>query len=173
MAVKSPNKAPMNRKAEEYYKFELGQIVDRINSLENFRVQLASFFGTANLTTLGIAFSVQKAGIVLIAAAILSLLIIFDVRLRAANVAYYYRGMQLQKRLAPNDPETFLQITPNELANEAQKIAALTTREARKSVLFDVRIAFHSLFVQIPIIVVFGEVVVGLLLWKVFEWSLF
>jgi hypothetical protein len=38
----------------------LGQIIDRLNSLENFRVQLGSFFATANLTALGIALSVQR-----------------------------------------------------------------------------------------------------------------
>ena len=60
MAHKPPNTSPLDIKAEEYYKFELGQIIDRLNSLENFRVQLGSFFATANLTALGIALSVKR-----------------------------------------------------------------------------------------------------------------
>jgi len=173
MISESPNTPPSNPKENEYDRYELGQIVDRLNSLENFRVQLGTFFSTANLTALGIAFTSQKAGIVLIAAAILSLLILFDIRLRGENVAYYYRGMRLQRRLAPDDPETFLYITPSDLARDAQRIAALDTVEARKAALTKIRITWHSPFVTLPIIVVLGEVIVGLWLWLRWNWMLF
>ena len=44
----------------EYYKLELSQAIERVNALENIRLQLGIFFGTANFTVIGIAVYVQK-----------------------------------------------------------------------------------------------------------------
>jgi hypothetical protein len=157
----------------KYYLIELSQVIERINAIENSRVQLAVFIGTANLTALGIAVTVNKAAIVFIAAVILLLFVIVDRRLRTLNAAYFYRGIQLQRKFAPHDGETFLQITPGRLASEVRRIAELERLEERIKLLAKFPTPFRGFAVWIPLMGVVGEVVSGLVLLQLPQWTLF
>jgi hypothetical protein len=156
-----------------YYELELSQVIDRFNSLENFRVQLGTFFGTANLTVLAIALSGQRAGLVLIAASILVVFVMTDRRFRRLALGYVYRGLQLQRTFAPKDPETFLQIMPGRLSREAQMIMTLPTVNERKQALENTRGYLYSFFFLVPMAVIAGEVVTGISLWLIADWQLF
>lgn len=156
----------------EYYKLELSQVVERINSLENIRLQLGIFFGTANLTVLGTAMYSHKAGVLFVAAAIMLVFLFLDRRFRALHVAYFYRGLQLQKRFATYDEDTFLKTLPGEIATEARRIAKMENLQDRKTKLSTFSTPFRSIFFRLSSLVIIGEVVVGILLWLVFNWDL-
>lgn len=160
-------------KQDKYYEQELSQVIDRFNSLENFRVQLGAFLGTANLTVLGIALSTQKTGIILIATVILLLFIAIDQRFRKLCVTYLVRGIQLQKKFAPDDNDTFIHILPSTIAEEAQDIAALQSSAARKRILKRSKSYFRSYYFLATLIVMIGEITVSLILWRVYGWILF
>lgn len=156
----------------DYYKLELTQAVERLNSIENTRIQLGIFFGTANVTVLGAAFYLQRAGVILIAAMILLIFILIDKRFRALNIAYFYRGLQLQKTLAPDDTETFLQLLPGDIATEARKISELKNLDSRKDRLLRPRFLSRSVFFRLGFSIAVGEIVVGFLLLYIFKWAL-
>jgi len=157
---------------DEYHKMEFREVFERIGSLQDLRVQLGTFFGTANLTALGVALAVQKAGVFFVSAAILVLFTIMDRRARKFLAAYYYRGLQLQKRYAPDDRETSLRIHPGGIASEVREISELQDSEVRLAALNRVS-AFALIGFWIPLSVITLEVIAGLVLWLVFNWPLF
>jgi hypothetical protein len=156
----------------DYYKLELTQAVERVNSLENTRMQLGIFFGTANVTVLGAAFYLQRAGVLFVAAMVMLTFALIDKRFRALNIAYFYRALQLQKKLAPKDKETFLQLLPGDIATEAREIYELKNLEDRKDVLLRSRFSSRSIFFRLAISIAVGELVVGFLLWYIFKWAI-
>lgn len=171
-------KLQQNIQKDEYYKLELSQVVERIDSLGNLRVQLGTFFGTANVTALGVALSVQKAGILFIAASMLVIYLLLDARIRGLSVAYFWRGICLQRKFVPNDDETFLQILPGGIASEARKLSDKTGSQRLRGKQQKGKVAFSGLlfrgFYYLMIaIVMFGEMATGLLLWIRFNWLLF
>ena|SRR3990172_6778777 len=163
---------------DDYYELELSQVVERYGSLENLRVQLGTFFGTANLTALGIALSVQKAGVVLVAAAMLFVYLALDMRARALAIVYFYRGLQLQKRFVPNDEDSFLRILPGAVATEARRLSESDTVPQKVGIHSKVQKSFGGTFFRIRftwliMVVGLGEMATGLILWLALNWSLF
>jgi hypothetical protein len=156
--VEAASPEPMS----EYYKLELEQVVKRIESLETVRFQLGTFFGTANLTALGFAFSTRRAILFLIAAAILGAYAIVDDRARALRLVFYYRGLQLQRRFAHGDPDTFLQLLPTQLAVRARAILAMPERKARMRAL---RAKPRSFYFWFNLTIIALEVALGFTLW--------
>ncbi|HEU5087204.1 MAG TPA: hypothetical protein VFT99_07155, partial [Roseiflexaceae bacterium] len=135
----------------------------RIESLETQRAQLGTFFGTANLTALGVAFSTQRAILFVIAAAILGAYTIIDYRSRRLRLVFYYRGIQLQRRFAPGDLDTFLQLIATPLAVRARRILALPDRTARLRAL---RSHPPSFYLWFNLTVIALEVALGFTLWR-------
>lgn len=156
----------------EYYRAELDQIIERISSLENSRIQLGVFCGTANLTVLGFAASEEKVGILLAATGIMLVFMIAERHLRSLYRAYYYRGLQLQRKFAPSDTETFLQILPSHLADEVIRIASIQDDGRRRIELKTVNTPFRSTYFRLSLIVFVTELLVGLVLWWQFNWRL-
>lgn len=161
------------RLASEYYKQELDQVVSRFDTLEILRIQLGTFFGTANLTALGLALSSQKAGIILIAISILVIFVIFDLRLRRLCLTYLCRGIQLQHRFVPDDNETFIHILPGSLGEEAKVLLKIPNVKNRIAAVRASTSHYRSLFFQIPLLVMFGELFCGMVLRVYFNWPLF
>lgn len=158
---------------KKYYELELGQVVDRFNSLETFRVQLGSFFGTANLTAVGVGLSTQKAGIVLIASLILIIFMVIDRRLRLLTLSYTVRGIQLQRKLAPSDKETFLQVLPGQISDEAKNIVDLDSSATRTKAVRRSTSSYRSIFFLIPLVTCAGEITTAIVLYISFAWPLF
>lgn len=104
---------------DRFHEIEIEKIFDALFTIQTFRVQIATLFGIANITALGIAFTIQKAGIVLLAALLMLLFVSLEINMTVDVFRYYCRALSLQERFSPNDSETFLSIfaSPN---HEAQ-----------------------------------------------------
>jgi hypothetical protein len=161
---------------DEYHKVELNEIFSRTRSLESLRSQFGTFFGTVNLTALGLAFSVQKAGIVFLAAAIFAVQIIIDVFVRRNLVVLYYRGLQLERKYSAEVEESLLHIYVDSTLSEANlshqllEISNLKEPSQRLAKLRDLRFTSGGFWLLMVGVVV--EVVIGVVL--LFQgWSLF
>lgn len=120
---------------DEFCKLELTQVVERIQSLVDFRVQIGVFFGTATVTALGLGFTIEQAGGFFFATLIAIACILTDMRTHVSRAVYYRRGLQLHKRYAPNDNETFLRILLGHLIWRVREAAELETPEKRQAAL--------------------------------------
>lgn len=81
----------------EYERLELEEVFNRTRSLVNLRVQVYSFFGTANLTLLGIALGARQAGFLLVAAGLMGLLTIVDRAMLQHQAKIAVRGLELEQ----------------------------------------------------------------------------
>lgn len=167
------NKKP-TEEISEYYKLELQEVFSRLNAIETFRAQLFTLVGTANLSGFGIAFSQQKAGIVILASLTMLFIIAVDGRLRKRLAAYYYRALQLQRRFAPDDDEIILQIHPDKMLSRIRQILELRTADQRQRALAKVHVLSLSVFgFWIPAAIMVIEASAAWVLIKVFSWSFF
>lgn len=161
-------------KIDDFHKLELTQVIERLQSLEDFRIQIGVFFGTATVTALGLAFTLEKAGIFFFATLIAIAFVLTDMRTRVSHAVYYYRGLQLHERYAPHDNETFLHILPSHLISQVREIAQTVDPEKRLAALK--RLPRSSPSVRgfwLPCSVALLEVITGLVLWLGFKWPLF
>ena len=84
----------------EYERLELEEVFNRTRSLVNLRVQIYSFFGTANLTLLGIALGARQAGFLFVAAGLMGLLALVDRAMLHNQAKVAARGLELEQRYA-------------------------------------------------------------------------
>lgn len=162
------------KKVSEYHKIEFDEVITRIHSLEDLRVQIATFFATTNLTALGIAFSIQKAGILYLAAMTMIFLFLIDRRTKGVLASYYYRGLILQNMYAPIDDETFLRIHPGNTVSKIRDILKLEDQGKRLTALSKTsRLNFKTLSFWAPFTVLILEAGTASILWQVFGWYLF
>jgi hypothetical protein len=91
-----------------YHSLEIAEIFERTRSLENLRVQLGTFSGTINIGIVGFAVSNQRSVFIFIATVALFLFIVVDFIQRKSRKALYERGIQLEKRYAPDTSEAIL-----------------------------------------------------------------
>lgn len=88
---------------DRFHEIELEKTLDSITSVQNRRAQLGAFFGTADLAALSIAFSSEKAGLVVFAGILLWLYMYFDLIERSFAIAYYYKYIHLAKLFLSKD----------------------------------------------------------------------
>ena len=91
----------------DYHKMELQEVFNRTSTFTSLRVQIYSFFGTANLGLLGFALTSRLAGLILIAAGIIGLLALVDRQILRYQIIWYSRGLQLEEKYA-SDKESAL-----------------------------------------------------------------
>jgi hypothetical protein len=107
--MESPAQQPANiPPLDKFHEIEIGKIFDAMHSLQQARIQMGTFFGTVNLTALGIGFSTQRAGIIFIASLLPIIFLCLDTFIRGPLYGYYYRAYQLHQQFAPFDDKTFL-----------------------------------------------------------------
>jgi hypothetical protein len=92
----------------EYEKFEIQEVFDRTKTIDSLRIQIYSFFGTVNITSLGLALTRQQAGIFLIAASMIGLLALIDRVMRKHQAYFYTRGLELEDRFSPEKESALL-----------------------------------------------------------------
>jgi hypothetical protein len=161
---------------EEYHKLEIQEIFSRTKSLETLRAQFGTFFGTANLTALGFAFTTQKVGILFLAAAIFVVQILMDTFVRRNLVVLYYRGIQLEKKYASEAGESLLHVytaaTLHEINLPHQLLEISTLRDPRERVmrLRKLRPTIGGLW--LVVLAGFVEIVMGIILFYQ-GWGLF
>ena len=93
---------------DEYHKMEIQEIFTSIRTANTLRIQVYSFFGTANLTILGVALSAKHAGLILLAASIIGVLLLVDRQLRRYSYVFLSRGVQLEELYAPDKVSAFI-----------------------------------------------------------------
>jgi len=159
---------------DDYHKLEMSQVFERFNAIEDKRIQLGIFFGTANLTIIGIALSVQKVGILLIGVSILIIFMLMDMRVRENIAINYYRGLQLQKKYAPKDSETFWKIFQGRLFSKIREISEKEDLQSRLEALNRINWSTPSFIgFWMILIVIILEIIVSYLLLCEFGWLLF
>ena len=175
MSILEQPKHNNSPKLDKFHEIEIQKVFETMLSLQTFRLQLGTFFGTANLTALGIAFSFQKAGIILLAAVSLWIWMILDVVLRGAFFRYYYRALILQEMFAPEDNNTFLDIfLPTYRELQIRQIAKMPNPEERIKALQKISTSIlASTGIWLPIVGSVTEIIFGIALWLVLGWSLF
>lgn len=92
----------------EYEKFEIEEVFDRTKSIDNLRIQIYSFFGTVNITALGLALTRQQAGVFLIAASMIALLALVDRVMRRHQGYFYARGLELEEKFSSEKESALL-----------------------------------------------------------------
>lgn len=107
----------------EYLMLELGQVLDYIGTFHTTRVQQVTFLGTINVLILGTALSTTKAGLFLVAAAVVAVASLGEARLRRQTIAATTRGILLQRHLSDGQRDTFLQNQPSSITLAALAIA--------------------------------------------------
>ena len=134
----------------EYEKLELEEVFNRTRSLVNLRVQIYSFFGTANLTLLGIALGARQAGFLFVAAGLMGLLVIVDRAMLQHQSKIAVRGLELEQCYAAR-PDVAL-------------LHRLYTRPEH-----NLRIRLARLW--LPLLLFTGEVLFALLCVSMFNWT--
>jgi len=172
MPPADPNPEPP--KLDDYHKWEMQTVIERINSFENMRFQMASFFVTFNITGVGITLTTRILVPLFLSILFFLILIIMDFRVRRTLIFYYYRGLMLQKRFAPGDNETFLKILPNSMVRRVRRISEEVDMGQRYRRLR--RLAYlppSTLGFWSPLVGLIFELALGLVLWRVVGWPVF
>ena len=109
---------PQKEKVNEYHQLEIQEIYQRIRDFTNIRIQITSFIGTANIAIIGVAINTQRAGLFFHAACTIVMLILADSFYRQELVAYYYRGLELEKLYSPDKERaiihTYIRVRKNQ-----------------------------------------------------------
>jgi hypothetical protein len=158
---------------DTYHELELTQVIERINSFDNFQMQGGIFLGSVHFGLLGAAFTTQKAGIIFLAPVMIIVSMMLYSSTAQTRLVYYFRGLQLQKRYAPQDEETFLRLLTGTTASEARRIATLESTEKRKAALQTPWWIFREAKVWVALVIAVLELARAFVLWLVFNWSLF
>jgi len=164
------------RPLDKFHEIEMGKVFDAILSIQNQRIQFGTFFGTANLAVLSIAFSTQKAGLLFFGSALFWILAVIDIIRRRERVMLYFRGLQLQEQFAPNDSDTYLTLLSSKrLESSIRQVASISDREQRTKALLSLPFRKPSSFggFWLPVGASLIEIAAGLVLWLIFSWSLF
>ncbi len=157
----------------EYELNELKQTIDRIFSFENIRLQMASFFGLASLTAVAAGFQFKNVSLILVAATVIFIFWILDIRARRQHLIYYYRGIELERKLSKNNELSFLEYHPSAQAIEARRILELPSSEERIDAIRKTKVQLRGIFFCLPVAVVIAELLAALFVSFGFGWPLF
>ena len=133
-----------------YHQMEIQEIFAGIRLANSLTVQIYSFFGTANLTVLGFALGINSAGLILIAASMLGVLILANRRVRKYREFLLVRGLELEKMYAPDVEHAYFHL--------------FDSRQSSKS-----RIKNYSL----PVFIFSIEIAMAILSWLLLGWRWF
>lgn len=161
---------------DPYHLVEIKEVFERTRYYSNLRIQIATFFGTIDLTILGLAFSLQKAGLFFAAAGTLLLWIVSDTYARRELRPFYFRGLQLEKLYAPEGAQALLHTylaavkSRRDLVPWLEEIAALDAQSERVRSMRQVRPQFGGMWWAF-LVAVAVEIGLGLVFWLVAGWS--
>ena len=86
-----------------FHEIELQNSLDTINAVQNRRSQMGTFFGTASLGVLAIAFDTQKAGLFFIAGILVFFFAYLDMIERSFIIDFFFRYLRLRSKFVPDD----------------------------------------------------------------------
>lgn len=102
MHLPSPESEKSFKRINDYHQLEINEIFVRTRSLTSIRFQLFSFIGTAHLTIIGIAFTIEKVILIYVASSLMLLLIRLDAVIESIIEALVVRGLQLELMYTPD-----------------------------------------------------------------------
>lgn len=184
------NQAPINEvpALDKYHEIELQKLLEGLLSTQTLRVQAGIFFGTVNFGAIGIAFTQQNAGIILLATVLIGGFLLIDYVAKRNLTFLLYRVIQLRKRYAPQDNNSFFPLAglPWRIDREITRIIEIPNQEEQIKEILSLplnRVTFGShglrrsyasiISFWIPIGICIIEVILGLIMWLVFGWVLF
>ncbi|MBI5929432.1 MAG: hypothetical protein HY862_08995 [Chloroflexi bacterium] len=158
---------------DRFHEIELEKTLDSIASLQNLRVQIASFLGTVNLSILGVSFSSQQAGLLVIAGLVLFLFIYEDIIARSFIIMYYFKYLQIKGKYAPKDDLTDIFFSDT-MWKKLYAILEIKTRREQTDALRHLSRNHWTLTgFGIPLLGGIFEILLGVTLWQFFDWNLF
>ena len=158
---------------DRFHEIELEKTLDSIASLQNLRAQIASFLGTVNLSILGIGFSSQQAGLLVIAGLVLFLFIYEDIIARSFLIMYYFKYLQLKEKYAPADEVSDIFFSET-MWKKLYKILEIKNRREQTDALRHLSRNHWTLTgFGIPLVGGIFEILLGFSLWQFFDWNLF
>lgn len=96
------------KKQDIFFEVESAKIIESIQATQNLRVQMGIFFGTANLTGLGIAFTFKSAILIFVTAFTMVNYAFLDLALFRMLIGYCYRGLILKSKVVDDKEDTFI-----------------------------------------------------------------
>lgn len=160
---------------DKFHEIEIQKVSDILTWINNVSLQVGTFFGTANITALGVAFTLQKAGILFFAALLILLFIVIEIDIYGTMLRYYYRALILRKKFAPNDEDTFLDIAASpHLEKKMRGLIERTSPSKRLRELRKLQITafFGEAIVWIALTTFLVEIGMGIVLSQFPRWSI-
>lgn len=125
----------MTDKKHKIFDFELEKLVDSLNTTQNLRLQVGIFFGTINLTALGIALQIHTTSLIIIAALTMLLFIFCDIVLIRTIYGFYYRALTILRDKYEYEEETifdmFMLFLRKEKVTKIHEISKIPSIEER------------------------------------------
>ncbi len=155
---------------DKYHSFEIAEILNRTQGLLTLRIQIFVFFGTANVTILGFAFSTKLASLFFVAASTMLILIMIDIFMTRTEKVLYYRGIQLEQKYAPDSEDTLLNIYSRVILHEKKLPEVFEIKDKQRQI--EALKQFHpsKIGFWFPLIVSLLQIFSGIGLWLIFSW---
>ena len=96
----------MTKIEEKIIDLELEKLIEVLNATQNFRLQVAIFFGTTNVTGIGLGLSTEKSSLIILSASLLLLYVFSDMVTMRTTYGYYYRAIRILKTKLKYEDET-------------------------------------------------------------------
>jgi hypothetical protein len=110
MSRNKDSKYKIDERTEKFYEIEIQELFNAMLSIQNSRIQIGIFFATVSLGSMSIAVTTQKPILFFVAAFFTLLFIWLDMRSKSVLAVFSYRARIMQKRYAPKDNKTFLNL---------------------------------------------------------------
>lgn len=150
----------------KFHEIELEYIFDSVNSTRDRRLQMGSFFGTANLAIVSVGFTSKLSSLFLLAGLMLIILSVIDSMARAWTADQWVRIIQLHNTYHQTDEE-FFENNKNSLSFRSAKSTIDGRPVGRLYILFRSKIGFWMVGTA-----AIAELACGFLFWQVFGWPL-
>lgn len=162
---------------DDFHRFEAEKVFDALIALQSQRIQLGVFFGTINLTAIGIALTTRLPAVLVLSAFFPILCLLLDMFLRSITYPYCLRARGLHHLLAPHQETSFLKLSgwflgPRVLQElERSTLPSLETATSRQ--LWGAIICTAPFFgFCVPLIAATFQILIGILLWSHCGWDL-
>jgi len=162
-----------DKELTKFHEIELEKIYEAILSTKNMRLQMASFFGTANLAALSLAFSTRRASLFIFSAFLIWSFVILDGRSRRSVIAYYYRMLKMGQNYSTDDGFYF-NFTPGSELDYVRKLMNKKTEEDQIEGLRKIPLRNQSVSAfWFPLLASIVEIVIGIIFWIFLGWQLY
>jgi hypothetical protein len=158
---------------DKFHEIELEKLYESITSIKNLRLQMASFFGTANLTAMSLAFTSQKAGLIFFAVVLIWAFAILDSRSRMSVITCYFRILQMSLKYSTDD-SFYLNVHPGSELNYVRTLLNSNNQEKQIKGLTKIPLRNQSISAfWLPLLASIIEIAIGLAFWRIFGWKIY